>query len=134
MPAVIVYRIRNNEPEYLLVGPKKEVINEWIFPKGNIEDGEEHWETAVREVHEETGVVGRPICVVGSDKLKVGTETVKAKYYLIEATSQGEPGENRRKGWFALRGALTSLKHLGNQHLFRQAERKRAAILREERH
>jgi 8-oxo-dGTP pyrophosphatase MutT (NUDIX family) len=124
----VVFRLNNDKAEYLLVGPKKEVVGEWILPKGHIEHDEEHWETAVREVCEETGVVGRPICVVGSDEFVVGEKRVKVKYYLIEEISQQEPGENRRKHWFDFRGAFTSLTHPNNQHLLLQAERKRSAI------
>ena len=28
----------------------------WVLPKGTVEPGEEHWQTALREVREETGV------------------------------------------------------------------------------
>jgi len=54
----IVYKMSDGKPHYCLVGPQKPVSSktDWLFPKGHIEDGEEPWETALREVREESGV------------------------------------------------------------------------------
>ena len=38
----------------------------WSFPKGHIEHGETPEEAAVREIHEETGILGRVVAAVGS--------------------------------------------------------------------
>lgn len=127
----IVFRSSNHQVEYLLVGPKREV-GEWIFPKGHIEENEEPWKTAIREVLEETGVVGKHICVVGFDEFKIGKEIVRVEYHLLEAKATVDPLENRRKDWFSLSEALASLTHLDNQELLLQAERMRAAIYRKE--
>jgi ADP-ribose pyrophosphatase YjhB (NUDIX family) len=130
----IVFRSNNEQVEYLVVGPKEE-RGEWIFPKGHIknERNEEPREAAVREVQEETGVVGKHICVVGSDEFRVGNEIVKVEYHLLEAQLPANQSEKRRKAWFSLSEALASLTHLGNQDLLLQAERIRAAIFRKER-
>lgn len=131
----IVFRSQEDKVEYLLVGPKKEG-GEWIFPKGHIKDGEQPQETALREVQEETGVIGRCICVVGSDEFVVEEETVKVKYYLIEKTSSTgsilEDEKDRRREWFDFENAVRSLTHLGNLDLLLQAERMRTAISRKE--
>jgi ADP-ribose pyrophosphatase YjhB (NUDIX family) len=128
----IVFRSSNDQLEYLLVGPMKEVGG-WIFPKGHIEENEEPWKTAIREVLEETGVVGKHLCVVGSDEFKTRKESVRVEYHLLEAKATVDPQENRRKDWFSLSEALASLTHLGNQELLLQAERIRTAIYRKER-
>lgn len=46
----------------LLINSKNEILlihqtarNEWAFPKGTMEEGEEPYSTAIRELHEETG-------------------------------------------------------------------------------
>src|SRR5262249_3819711 len=54
----VVFRRRRNGIEYLLVEAKSKP-NEWVLPKGHIEEGEDHRETAVREVYEESGVWAR---------------------------------------------------------------------------
>ncbi|MBC8032248.1 MAG: NUDIX domain-containing protein [Pyrinomonadaceae bacterium] len=130
----IVFRSNNVRVEYLLVGPKEE-IGEWIFPKGHIinERNEKPWEAAVREVQEETGVVGKHICVVGSDEFRARDEIVRVEYHLLEAQPSANQSEKRRKAWFSLRDALASLTHLDNQELLLHAERIRAAIFGKER-
>lgn len=50
----IVYRLSNGATQLLLI--KHRYSGHWSFPKGHVEDGEHEFETAVREVCEETGV------------------------------------------------------------------------------
>ena len=38
----------------------------WVLPKGSVEPGEEHEETALREVREESGAKGKIIEYLGS--------------------------------------------------------------------
>ncbi len=121
----VVYRFQDAAPQYLLVGPKKEVANKWIFPKGHIDPGEDSGTTAMREVREETGVLARLICLAGKDEFKAGNEKVIAKYYLMEYFSEVEPEESRRIGWFDFDEALTLLTHSENKYLLQEAERKR---------
>ncbi len=40
----------------------------WVFPKGTVEDGEEHTETALREVREEAGVSAELIQYIGKSE------------------------------------------------------------------
>src|SRR4051794_18419744 len=51
----VVFRMRVGTAEYLLVEAKDDPA-QWVLPKGHVEEGEQRQETAVREVHEETGV------------------------------------------------------------------------------
>ena len=37
----------------------------WVLPKGTVEPGEEHWQTALREVREETGVEASIVKYIG---------------------------------------------------------------------
>lgn len=50
---IVVYRIHNNVREYLLLYYQ---AGHWDFPKGKVEPGESHQETALRELHEEAGI------------------------------------------------------------------------------
>jgi 8-oxo-dGTP pyrophosphatase MutT (NUDIX family) len=123
----IVYRLQAGKPQYLLVGPKKEIAEEWIFPKGHIDRGEEPPEAAVREVREETGVLARVVCLAGRDQFKVNGERVVAKYYLMERFSMTKPEESRRCAWLEYETALVVLTHCENKYLLQEAERKRRA-------
>jgi 8-oxo-dGTP pyrophosphatase MutT (NUDIX family) len=123
----ITFRGSNENVEYLLVGPSKEVESklEWLLPKGHIEEGEGELEASVREVREETGYVGSPICPVGTDTFNVDGESVKVKYFLLEVEAQVRREETRRIGWFSFETAVQTLTHHGNKELLRKAERLR---------
>jgi len=59
-----VLRVKNKnsgEYEYAVVQGRK--TRKWSFPKGHADEGEEHLETALREIEEETGItsLGEPI-------------------------------------------------------------------------
>ena len=49
----VVYCQKCNEIMYLLACERS---GYWVFPKGHMEDGESEYETALREVQEETGL------------------------------------------------------------------------------
>jgi len=57
----VVYRERDGTTEVALirVGPR------WCLPKGQVEQGEELQETALREVKEETGLDGEVVAKIG---------------------------------------------------------------------
>ena len=58
----------------------------WVLPKGTVEAGEEYKETALREVHEETGVKASAIKYVGKSQytFTVPEDTVeKQVHYLM---------------------------------------------------
>ena len=78
----ITFRETSDGPEVLLVRAKREP-HDWIFPKGHQEKGETLAETAVRELKEEGGVVGKPLKSVGVSTFRSGKEDVKVTYFLV---------------------------------------------------
>lgn len=50
----LVYRKQNDRTELLLI--KHRFGGHWSFPKGHVEKGENEFQTALREVFEETGI------------------------------------------------------------------------------
>ena len=123
----IVFRNLGKEVQYLLVRPSKKQPreNEWLLPKGHIEDNEEQWETAVREVREESGVVGHLICPVGTDSYVVEKQPIKVKYYLLRSEAEGAHEEDRQTEWFNFKAAFENLTYLGSKQLLQEAEQKR---------
>ncbi|WP_434311167.1 NUDIX hydrolase [Hominifimenecus sp. rT4P-3] len=58
----------------------------WVLPKGTVEDGEEHSETALREVMEETGVKASIIKYIGKSQYTFSTlkeEIVKDVHWFL---------------------------------------------------
>ncbi|MCX6804899.1 MAG: NUDIX domain-containing protein [Patescibacteria group bacterium] len=51
----VIFRIKNGSLEFLLL---QDVKGRWSIPKGHVESGETLEQTAIREVAEETGLVG----------------------------------------------------------------------------
>jgi 8-oxo-dGTP pyrophosphatase MutT (NUDIX family) len=123
----LVYRLENGCAKYLLVGPKVDVQDEWLLPKGHVEKGEEHSAAALREVREETGVAARLLGFVGSTQFTTGKEPVHVKYYLMQRLFETKRSESRRICWFAFEDALEKLPHDQNKRLLCEAERQRAA-------
>ena len=63
----------------------------WVLPKGTVEDGEQHEETAVREVREETSVTAHIVQYVGKSQYSFNTpqNTVQkdVHWYLMMSDS-----------------------------------------------
>lgn len=64
-----ILRVKNTmgEYEYAVVQGRKTL--KWSFPKGHADEGEEHLETALREIEEETGIkenLGEPVQYIKS--------------------------------------------------------------------
>lgn len=58
---LLLYRFKNKIPEVFLVHPggpfwSKKEIGTWSIPKGEIEEGEDSFKAAIREMKEETGI------------------------------------------------------------------------------
>jgi len=81
--------------------------NEWVLPKGHIELGEHPRETAVREVHEETGVWAKIVETTQTLNYKVRDETVRVQYFIMQAIQTGMTADQFRKHkWFSLIKAI----------------------------
>src|SRR5256885_12564718 len=83
----ITVRDTSDGAEVLLVRSKRNP-REWILPKGHQEKGETLAETAVRELKEEGGVVGKPLKSVGVSTFRSGKEDVKVTYFLVRDTGR----------------------------------------------
>lgn len=121
----VVFRVKDGVKEYLLVGPKKDVPDEWVLPKGHHERHEKIRDTALREVAEETGVKARVICPLRTIAFQLGNETIRARFYLMEMISRGKRTEEkpRRRDWFSLENAINHATHAETKALLHQADR-----------
>ncbi len=149
----VVFRARRGATEYLLVEATDDPI-QWVLPKGHVDEGEEDRlsETAVREVHEETGVwatIGvfhprppkrpaeereatiarrRLAADLGTVSYVVNGTAVTAKYYLMEAIGAGRRQDKRRRHvWLPLTPALARASHVQTRGLLQIAEQRRSS-------
>jgi bis(5'-nucleosidyl)-tetraphosphatase len=98
----VVFRKLEEKPEYLLVQASQKP-HEWVLPKGHIEPGEKAQETAVREVHEETGVWARvKKTALTPLSFDMDGEQVDVQCFLMEFQHEEEAQESRRHDWFSI--------------------------------
>jgi len=112
----VVYRHDSTGAPLLLLIHDK--YGRWTLPKGHLEVGESDQEAALREVHEETGVVGELGALVArivyTVRSKRGLERTKqVTFFLLHADSfdthpQGEEGISAAE-WFTPEAALARI-------------------------
>lgn len=92
----------------LLVTSKKDCA-QWVFPKGHIDPGETAETAALRELHEEAGVVGHSLGLLG--RLTFDTdESELVDYYLVRyLADQGRGEPERQVQWFRFDDAIHRL-------------------------
>ena len=90
----IVVRPGRDEPRILLVTARRNP-NNWILPKGHIEDGETRKDAALREAREEAGINGQVVGPAGSMVFDFGYNHYRVHYFVITTTA---PVRNAKAG------------------------------------
>src|SRR3989337_833908 len=127
----VIYGWREGQAEVALIHTGKR----WGLPKGHVEAGERVEETAVREVREETGLLGKldrklgQIAYTYRGKSRNGRPIRVAKrvtFFLLEYV-EGEVHshdyEVAEARWFALDEAYTKLSFATEQKIMRRDQR-----------
>ncbi len=121
----VVFRVRGGNAEYLLVEATNDPT-QWVLPKGHVEEGEQHRETAVREVHEETGVWARIAHDLGDASYSVDGAVVATRFFLMQAMGGGlRKDKDRACIWLPLTEAVAKASHVETRELLQAAERQR---------
>jgi 8-oxo-dGTP pyrophosphatase MutT (NUDIX family) len=116
----IVVRPGKTEPRILLVTARRNP-NNWIFPKGHVEQGERLQDAAVREAYEEAGVDGRIVGAAGSIAFDMGGDTYRVHYFVLTTADLGREREGRRFRWCRFKQALRRLTFAETHELLREA-------------
>ena len=120
----VVFREEGGERQFLLIRNKRSA--HWGFPKGHIEQGESHEQTAMREVREETGIDIRilPEFERRSDYVIQG-KIEKTVFIFLGQTSQTEivrqEEEIEECGWFTYDAAMDTLNYDNDKRILAEA-------------
>lgn len=127
----VIYRRRERQVEVALIHTGKR----WGLPKGHVEAGERVEETAVREVREETGLLGKldrklgQISYAYRGKSRDGRPVRIAKrvtFFLLEYVEgevHGHDYEVEEARWFPLDEAFAKLSFATERKMMRRAKR-----------
>lgn len=125
---VVIKKIAHQPAQYLLVEASND-SREWVLPKGHVERGETLEETAVREVHEETGVWARCGPPLHIARYTVAEELVTVQFYLMEAVQDRKARGERKHEWLPIEDALQRATHPETKELLRLADERRIAFI-----
>jgi 8-oxo-dGTP pyrophosphatase MutT (NUDIX family) len=124
----VVFRMRGGEAQFLLVEATDDP-NQWVLPKGHIEERENPRETAVREVHEETGVWASIRADLGSVSYSVHGTVITPQFFLMEAMGRGlRQDRNRKHVWLPLEKAVEQASHPETRKLLQSASVQRELL------
>lgn len=121
----VVYKMENSTPRYLMVRSKDRAKEEWVLPKGHIEEKEGPSEAALREVREEAGVQAKLLQPVAISEYKTAKERVVVGFYLMEFEKNVKSKEKRETVWLPLDQALEKTKIVNVREILEVAEKRR---------
>ena len=101
----------------------------WVMPKGTVEEGEDHTETALREVREETGVDASIIKYIGKSQYSFTTQNdlvnKKVYWYLMMADNYYSKPQREEyfldSGYYKYHEASHLLKFLNEKQILDRA-------------
>lgn len=103
----IVFQVKGKRKSYLVVSSS--TGKHWILPKGHIEKGETPRKAALRELREETGVVGKIVQAGLTQSYSMKDEEVVVQYYIVRFTKSTKADEDRALRWETQKKALEIL-------------------------
>jgi len=103
----VVYRNDEDRVRFLVISSS--TGEHWVLPKGHIDPGEAPETTALRELEEETGVLGEIIRPLSVQAFFIGENEIVIQYFLVHMTGSKVALENRELLWEDLKTAREKL-------------------------
>ncbi|MBI3988763.1 MAG: NUDIX hydrolase [candidate division NC10 bacterium] len=127
----VIVREKEGTFEVALIGLRGGSV--WGLPKGLVEAGEDPQATALREVREETGLVGRPLGKLGEieywffDK-EEGARIHKTVHFYLLAYVEGSPEDHdfevEEVRWYPIEEALRLMAYRNEREMVERALQK----------
>ena len=122
---VVIYRGKI----LLLYKNYKNRYDGWVLPKGTVEEGENHMETATREVKEETGADAEIITYLGTSNYEFSTPDDKISktvyWYLMSGNSFYSKPQKEEffsdSGFYKYHEAIHLLKYTDERNILKKA-------------
>lgn len=125
----VIFRITEQGAE-VAVTSRAGAKDVWALPKGTVEPGESLEDTAVREVAEETGLLGRPVGKIGSIDYWFVLDGVKyhkfVHFFLLEylkGETSAHDWEVEEVRWLPPERALSILTYKGEREILAKAKK-----------
>ena len=115
---VAFYR-KGNQTFYLVISSSDGA--HWVLPKGHIELGETPKDAALRELQEETGIIGEIVAELSTQHFKILDKKIYVQYFLISKLSYSKAMENRSIQWVDEQTALQLLSFEDARKVLRKA-------------
>ena len=124
----VVFQVRGGVAKYLFVEAKDDA-RQLVLPKGHIEEKESQRNTAVREVHEETGIWAKIRSELEPKSYRVKNEDITVQFFLMESVGCGlQSDTNRRHFWMTFEEAEKRNLHKETKEILASAQAKRGAL------
>ncbi len=123
----VIFRITEEGPEVAITS-RAGAKGVWALPKGTVEAGESLEDTAVREVAEETGLLGRPVGKIGSIDYWFVLDGVRyhkfVHFFLLEylrGETSAHDWEVEEVKWLPADRAISTLTYKGEREILAKA-------------
>ena len=128
----VITRFQDGRPQVCLIHRRQDGRLVWALPKGHVESGEALKTTAMREVREETGLVGECVKSLGSitygfTTVPEQTRYVKRVHFYLLRYRQGDTRDHDHEVddavWLPLDEALARLNYENERKVLLKARR-----------